>query len=82
MSAERVATDPTWSVDIDETTCIGTGMCVGAAPRYFRRGSHRSEPVHDLVAPDDDLLDAAFACPAEAIRVRDEVTGDVLVPEA
>jgi ferredoxin len=82
VSAGDVVTDLTWRVEIDETTCIGTGMCVGSAPRYFRRGSHRSEPVHDRVAPDDDLLDTAFACPAEAIRVRDEVTGTVLVPEA
>jgi ferredoxin len=71
-----------WSVEIDARTCIGTGMCVGAAPKYFQRKSSKSVPVHGHVEPDEDLLDAAFACPAEAIRVRDEATGDVLVPEA
>lgn len=70
-----------WRVEVDSSICIGSGMCVAIAPEHFRFVGSRSQPVCELVEPDDDaVLDASESCPVEAIRVRDEGTGRVLAP--
>ena len=58
-----------WRVTVDDISCIGSGSCVGIAPRHFRMAGFVSTPVHEFVAPDDVVLSAADACPAEAISV-------------
>lgn len=70
----------TWSVKVDSSTCIGSGMCAGIAPAHFRLVDNRSRPVNDRVGRDDLVLDAGENCPVEAILVRDERTGAVLAP--
>lgn len=70
-----------WSVEVDRRACIGSGMCVATAPERFRLDGGRAQPLGDgALEPGEDLLDAAQACPAEAILVRD-AAGGVLAPE-
>ena len=67
-----------WRVSVNDT-CIGSGGCIGIAPRYFRLDDNeRSHPVSAVVVPDDAVLDAAATCPMEAILVTDAETGEVL----
>lgn len=58
-----------WRVRVDAAACIGSGSCLGIAPRHFRLDGHTATAVSELVPPDDDLLAAADSCPAEAITV-------------
>ena len=71
-----------WRVDVDAATCFGSGSCTGIAAGYFTLDGLVSRPVHELVDPDERVLDAAELCPATAIRVRDAVTGERLAPDA
>jgi ferredoxin len=62
---------------IDDHACLGHGDCAVVAPEAFR--------VDDLAvvtgsAPDDQLLEAARACPAGAILLFDADTGDEIDP--
>jgi ferredoxin len=59
--------------------CIGSAMCAGLSPDLFTVGEDgRSHPVRTEIEPDNAALDAAFACPAEAITVVDLETGQVI----
>lgn len=69
----------TWRVEVGGQ-CVGSGMCAGTAPEYFRLHGPRSRPEHERVAPDPKLIAVAESCPVEAIRVRTE-DGVVLAPE-
>jgi ferredoxin len=65
-----------WRVRVS-AACIGTGSCVGVAPRHFAlSGANRSYPLAELVTPDDTVLDAAASCPMEAISVEDADSGE------
>ncbi|HKT06136.1 MAG TPA: ferredoxin [Rugosimonospora sp.] len=65
-----------WRLEVTRD-CIGTGSCVGIAPRHFALGAdNRSHPLAEVVDPDPVVLDAAASCPMEAILVRDASTGD------
>jgi ferredoxin len=62
---------------IDDHACLGHGDCALVAPGAFR--------VDDLAvvvgsAPDDELREAARACPAGAILLFDPDTGDEIDP--
>jgi ferredoxin len=68
-----------WSVQLDRFLCIGSGMCVATAPDRFHLVDSRADVVDaGPVEPDEILLDAADACPAEAIRVL--AAGTLLAP--
>ncbi len=69
-----------WTVEVDRTTCLGTGMCTSIAPGRFRLEGATSVPVSPSVEPDDAIIDAAESCPMEAILVRD-ADGTVLAPQ-
>ena len=63
--------------DIDTFACVAHGDCAVVAPQAFR--------VDDVAlvvgeAPDDVLLEAARACPAGAIVLVDESTGEEVDP--
>jgi ferredoxin len=60
--------------------CVGSGMCAGTAPEYFRLHGPRSRPHNDRVAPDPKLIAVAESCPVEAILIRDD-DGAVLAPD-
>jgi len=60
-----------WHVEIDERTCIGSGMCAGLMPEVFVLDGAVAHPVTPEVEPDETVLDAADSCPAMAILVTD-----------
>jgi ferredoxin len=63
--------------EIDTYACVAHGDCAVVAPQVFR--------VDDVavvigVAADDVLVNAARACPAGAIVLVDEATGEEVDP--
>ena len=63
--------------EIDTYACVAHGDCAVVAPQAFR--------VDDIAvvigtAPDDVLRDAARACPAGAIILVDDETGEEVDP--
>jgi ferredoxin len=62
---------------IDDSACLAHGDCEALAPDVFR-----VEDVAKVIgtAPRDRLLAVAEACPASAIAVLDEETGEQLYP--
>ncbi|GAA1858790.1 ferredoxin [Asanoa iriomotensis] len=70
-----------WRLELDRAACRNAGVCVGIAGAYFELDADgRSRPRAELVSPDDAVVDAAFACPMEAISVLDTRTGRVVAP--
>ena len=63
--------------EIDSFACVAHGDCAVVAPQAFR-----VEDVAVVVgaAPDHVLLEAARACPAGAIVLVDEATGEEIDP--
>lgn len=58
---------------IDRQKCQGIGACVGAAPDVFDLDSEGKAVVIDKEGADDDtIVEAAEACPLEAITLYDE----------
>jgi ferredoxin len=67
----------TWRVTVDTGLCISSGVCLGTAPDRFRLDeSQHSSPVRALTEPDEQIRDAAFSCPVEAILLTDADTGE------
>jgi ferredoxin len=66
----------TWRVRVDAGLCIGSGICVGTAPKLFAfdDGQH-SQSVSELVEAGEVVRDVAAACPVEAISITDAETG-------
>jgi ferredoxin len=69
-----------WTVEVDRSTCLGTGMCTSIAPGHFRLDGGTSTPVKSDIDADDAVIDAAESCPMEAILVR-SADGTVLAPQ-
>ncbi|MBM7773615.1 ferredoxin [Actinokineospora baliensis] len=69
----------TWSIAVDETACLGSGICAGSRPDVFAFHGTHAVPVAEGIAPDEDVLDLADTCPAAAILIRDE-SGAELAP--
>lgn len=71
-----------WRISVDRNLCQGTGMCTSISAAHFRLEGGVSEPVEELVDPDDDdIVDAAESCPVEAIKVVSAEDGRVIAPE-
>jgi ferredoxin len=67
-------------IKIDRSLCSGYAECVGIAPEVFKLGADNISVVIDAAAEDEEMvLDAARACPVDAITVIDEY-GDQLWP--
>jgi ferredoxin len=64
-------------VQIDEGACLAYGDCAELAPEAFE-----VDDVAHLVgpAPLRKLIDAARACPSEAITLVDAETGEPIAP--
>jgi ferredoxin len=63
----------TYRLKIDRTLCTGYAECVGIAPEVFALGDDNVCLIVDPEAGDDEaVLDAARACPVDAITVIDE----------
>ena len=75
--------DPTrparWRVEVT-ADCLGSGMCVTAAHRYFHLVDGHSQARHGEVEPDDAVIAAAELCPMNAIEVFDADTGAEVAP--
>ena len=68
----------TYFIRIDRSLCTGCAECVGIAPEVFRLGDDNVSMVLDPAGADDELiLDAARACPVDAITVMDEFQDQV-----
>ena len=66
---------------VDRGRCIGAANCLVRAPRVFALDGTRKAYVMDpLGAADDVVIEAAKACPTEAIRLFDERTGEPIFP--
>ena len=68
-----------YQIRIDRTLCSGYGECVGIAPEVFQLGDDNVSIVVDPEGADDEMiLDAARACPVDAIMLIDEFEEQVL----
>jgi ferredoxin len=67
-----------YRLKIDRGLCTGYAECVGIAPEVFALGADSVCVVVDPEGADDEtLLDAARACPVDAITVVDEYEDQV-----
>ena len=58
---------------VDRVKCQGIGACIGAAPDVFEIDNEGKAIVINAEGSDDDtILEAAEACPLEAISLFDE----------
>jgi ferredoxin len=70
----------TYSIRIDRTICAGHEECVNLAPEVFRLDDEGLCVAVDPEGGDDEaVLDAARACPVDAITLIDEY-GDQVWP--
>jgi ferredoxin len=67
-----------YRIRIDRSLCAGYGECVGIAPEVFQLGKDNVSLVLDPEGTDDEMiLDAARACPVDAITLIDEFEDQV-----
>jgi ferredoxin len=67
-----------YRIKIDRSLCTGYGECVGLAPHVFMLGDDNVSLVVDPEGDRDrDVLDAARACPVDAITLIDELDDQV-----
>ncbi len=70
-----------YRIVVDREKCQGIGACVGAAPDVFELDSQGKAVVISAEGADDDtVLEAAEACPLEAIKLYDE-EGEQVFPK-
>ncbi|HUN57845.1 MAG TPA: ferredoxin [Candidatus Binataceae bacterium] len=66
---------------VNKTRCIASGDCVEIAPGVFQLDNdEKSEVYNQAGAADTVIIAAARACPARAITVVNEDTGEQLFP--
>jgi ferredoxin len=71
------------TVTVNKAKCIASGDCVETAPGVFKFDSEeKSEVYNETGAPDNVIMAAARGCPAKAIIVVDQATGEQLFPPA
>jgi ferredoxin len=69
------------TVTVNKAKCIASGDCVETAPGVFQFDSaEKSEVYNETGAPDNVIIAAARGCPAKAIIVVDQATGEQLFP--
>ena len=62
-----------YRIVVDREKCQGIGVCVGAAPDVFELDNEAKATVINAEGTDDDtVLEAAAACPLDAITLYDE----------
>lgn len=67
-------------VRVDRQLCIGAANCVGIAPAVFKMDTENKAIVlNEKGANDDTILNAAEACPTQAIILEDD-KGDQIYP--
>jgi len=76
-----MATPESVDVSIEAEECIGCGACETEAPETFEMDDDAKAVLKD--PPNDTpeiIINAAEACPTEAIVVKDKATGEQVVP--
>jgi ferredoxin len=68
-----------WRVEVDRSSCVSSGVCVGYAPKFFQIRDGASTPVSAVVDEAAEVLTAAEICPVEAITVTDIEAGEKAV---
>lgn len=74
--------EETWCITIDRNRCLSSGICVSTAPDYFRLQLNIPTPIQSPVPPDEQVLEVAGFCPAEAIRVHTTIDNLPLAPSS
>jgi ferredoxin len=69
-----------WRVSVDLNSCVSSGCCVALAGEWFELTDDGARPVVELIDREDAVIDAAEACPTEAIRVVDPSDNTVIAP--
>jgi ferredoxin len=72
---------PEWTVEVNQSVCVGNKMCVALAPDVFAIVTGKSSVRLPRMAPSPTVADALEACPVSAILVRDE-NGNEIEPAA
>lgn len=67
---------------IDRNLCIGAATCIAVAPKAWALDDEAKAIIIDTAPEesDDNLIDAAKACPVAAIFITDLKTGKQLFP--
>jgi len=68
-----------WTLEIDTTSCIGSGLCASTAPEHFELSGDVSKAKEGEIDADERVLGAANLCPTAAIVVR-SMDGAVVAP--
>jgi len=56
-------------VTLDESLCVGCGLCASMCPEVFEMGSDDKAKVKQSSCGEHDLNDIASQCPVEAIKI-------------
>jgi ferredoxin len=71
-----------YKIEIDRDACVGDGLCVDEAPDTFEMDDEDIAVVINPAGDDSEaILDAAQACPSDAIILHDAETGAKVWPE-
>jgi len=73
-------TSEQWRISVDQRSCVGTGLCVDAAPQCFAFDAGRAHVTAELVEADQELIDIAESCPTESVSIRRSGSGDQVYP--
>lgn len=71
----------TWGIEVDQDTCIGSGVCSATAPEHFLLEGATSVALKPTIEPAEDVREAAESCPVEAITIRETETGELVAPK-
>jgi len=66
------AENPGMNIRIRRPACCGHGLCVEIAPDVFALDRHKSVVLDPEGAAPEVILEAAEACPCEAIEIEDD----------
>jgi ferredoxin len=65
-----------WTIEVDRSTCLGTGVCCFYAPSTFDLDDDgRSTVVDQHGDPEDAVRNAVEACPTRSVRIIDAQPG-------
>jgi len=71
-----------FQIIVDRDLCIGAASCVGVAPDVFDLDADdKSVVINPEGADDETIIQAAQACPQDAIFLKDKKTGEQIYPE-
>ncbi|MBC9734305.1 ferredoxin [Nocardioides marmotae] len=59
------------TVEVDTTTCVGSGTCAMVDPEHFSVVDGKARVVPGELVATEDLEDAVLDCPVQALRLGD-----------